>query len=167
MTSPRSAGSNPTPSLCAREKEFRNAIFFFDDETTKLARLKTIEMIPVTAKIVTEAWNILLNYHLYQNDALQMASCVDKKGDVLLAQTKNSLKHAGKQSARFMRWHKKLRSPSLKYLLTVLSRLKDVTRPQSHTVLCHRKKNVSVREKCPQSHPKGTIEKSRPKRKKK
>jgi len=67
------------------EKEFRNAIAYFSDETAKLVRLKTVEIIPVTTKIVTEAWNILLNYRLYQSDALQMASCVDKNGDVLLS----------------------------------------------------------------------------------
>ena len=67
------------------EKEFRNAIVYFNDETAKLARLKTIEIIPITARIVSEAWSILLNYHLYESDALQMASCVDKKSDVLLS----------------------------------------------------------------------------------
>ena len=67
------------------EKEFRNAIAYFGDETAKLARLKTIEIIPITTKIVTEAWNILLNYHLYESDALQMASCVDRKSDVFLS----------------------------------------------------------------------------------
>ena len=67
------------------EKETRNAIAYFDDETAKLARLKTIEIVPITARIVSEAWNILLNYHLYESDALQMASCVDKKSDVLLS----------------------------------------------------------------------------------
>ena len=67
------------------EEEFTNAIAYFDGETSKLARLKTIEIIPITTKIVTEAWNILLNYHLYQSDALQIASSVDKKSDVLLS----------------------------------------------------------------------------------
>ncbi len=66
------------------EKEFRNALFNFDDETTRLSKLKSIEIIPLTTKIVRQSWNILMTYHIYQSDALQMASCLAKKSDAFL-----------------------------------------------------------------------------------
>jgi len=66
------------------EKEFRNAIAYFDEDTAKLARLKTIEIIPVTSKIMTEAWDRLLTYQIYQSDALQMVSCIESKCEALV-----------------------------------------------------------------------------------
>jgi len=66
------------------EKEFRNAIAYFGEDAAKLARLKTIEIVPVTSKIMTEAWDRLLTYHIYQSDALQIVSCIESKCDVLI-----------------------------------------------------------------------------------
>ncbi|MCL4430636.1 MAG: type II toxin-antitoxin system VapC family toxin, partial [Chloroflexi bacterium] len=57
------------------EEEFEKTLNLFADELLKLMRLKTLEIIPIQTPILTNAWNILLDYHIYEADALQIATC--------------------------------------------------------------------------------------------
>ncbi|MGA2386693.1 MAG: type II toxin-antitoxin system VapC family toxin [Candidatus Bathyarchaeia archaeon] len=67
------------------EKEFERLEKNFADELLKFIRLKSIEIIPVQTQILTETWNVLMNYHLYEADALQIATCIESKNDALIS----------------------------------------------------------------------------------
>jgi predicted nucleic acid-binding protein len=67
------------------EKEFEQTLKIFADELLKLIRLKTIEVIPVHTQILTDTWNLLMTHHIYEADALQMATCMHSKNDALIS----------------------------------------------------------------------------------
>lgn len=58
---------------------FAASLFNFADETVRLARQGAIQVLPVSAPALVESWQIFQEEHLYQADALQIASC--KRGD--------------------------------------------------------------------------------------
>jgi predicted nucleic acid-binding protein len=47
-------------------------------------RLKAIEIIPVQAPILTDTWNLVLNHHAYEADALQITTCSYNSNDALV-----------------------------------------------------------------------------------
>jgi predicted nucleic acid-binding protein len=53
-------------------------------ESARLARLGVLTITPLGARLVRKAWTLLLRHHLYQADALQIASAVQHKVDLLL-----------------------------------------------------------------------------------
>jgi len=79
------------------EREFQQTMNLFADELLKLMRLKRLEITPVDTPTLTNTWNLILNYHSYEADALQMTTCnfgentalitIDKK----LAQTSKKI----------------------------------------------------------------------------
>lgn len=66
------------------EKEFEQTLNLFAEELVKLMRLKTIEIIPVQTTILANTWNLILKYHLYEADALQISACSFNNNDALL-----------------------------------------------------------------------------------
>ena len=63
----------------------------------KLMRLKAIEIIPVHSPVLTDTWGTVITSHVYEADALQIATCKYSKSDALitadekLAKTSNKL----------------------------------------------------------------------------
>jgi len=70
------------------EKEFSEVLRMFSSEIAKLLRLKALEIVPVSASILTESWGIILNQHVYAADALQITACIYAKSDALLSADK-------------------------------------------------------------------------------
>ena len=66
------------------EKEFEQTLNLFAEELVKLIRLKTIEIIPVQAPILTNTWNLVLSHHVYEADALQITTCSYNSNDALV-----------------------------------------------------------------------------------
>ena len=67
------------------QKEFEQALKIFADELLKLIRLKSIEIVPVHTQILIETWNLLMTHHVYEADALQMATCIKSKNSALIS----------------------------------------------------------------------------------
>ena len=67
------------------EKEFRVVLNNFADELVKLLRLKTLEVIPLLNPILTDTWELLMNHHIYEADALQITTCIRNKNDALIS----------------------------------------------------------------------------------
>jgi predicted nucleic acid-binding protein len=67
------------------EKEFKAALNNFADEIVKLIRLKTLEVIPLLTPILTDTWELLMNHHIYEADALQITTCIHNKNDALIS----------------------------------------------------------------------------------
>lgn len=67
------------------EKEFKDVLNSFADELVKLMRLKTLQVIPVLTPILTDTWELLMSYHIYEADALQITTCIHSENPVLVS----------------------------------------------------------------------------------
>ncbi len=67
------------------EKEFKQTLNNFGEELLKLIRLKSIEIVPVQSQILTDTWGPLMTYHVYEADALQIATCRQNKNNALIS----------------------------------------------------------------------------------
>jgi predicted nucleic acid-binding protein len=79
------------------DAEFSSAIQKFSDETLEMARQGSIRIMPITGKLMTASWRIITKEHIYQADALQIASCKDEACDFLLSADHQLLGAARKQ----------------------------------------------------------------------
>ena len=66
------------------EKEFEQTLNLLADELLKLMRLKTLQIMPVQTPILTDTWNLIMNNHIYEAEALQIATCSYGTNDVLV-----------------------------------------------------------------------------------
>jgi predicted nucleic acid-binding protein len=67
------------------EEEFKQTLKNLADELIKLMRLKTLEVIPVHTPILTDTWDTVMTYHIYEADALQISTCKHTKNDALIS----------------------------------------------------------------------------------
>jgi predicted nucleic acid-binding protein len=79
------------------DAEFSSAIQNFSDETLEMVQQGSIRIMPVTGKLLTASWQIIAREHIYQADALQIASCKDEACDFLLSADHQLLAAAKKQ----------------------------------------------------------------------
>jgi predicted nucleic acid-binding protein len=63
------------------EKEFEQTLNLLADELLKLMRLKTLQ---IQTPILTDTWNLIMNNHIYEADALQIISCSCGANDALV-----------------------------------------------------------------------------------
>jgi len=99
------------------EKEFRVVLNNFADELVKLLRLKTLEVIPLLTPILTDTWELLMNHHIYEADALQITTCIRNKNDALISGDKKTRRN--KQKNRFASLpHNKRRTETKAYVIT-------------------------------------------------
>jgi predicted nucleic acid-binding protein len=62
-----------------------------------MAQQGSIQIMPITGKLLTTSWQIIAKEHIYQADALQIASCRDEACDILLSADHQLLGAAKKQ----------------------------------------------------------------------
>ena len=72
------------------EKSFRNLIL----ESIKMIRLGSLIVHPVTSDTLVDSWVVVLDSHIYQGDALQIASARALGCDLLLAADAELIKAA-------------------------------------------------------------------------
>ncbi len=53
-------------------------------EAARLARLGVLSIVPLRAGLVRRSWTLLLKHHLYQADAVQIATALHARADILL-----------------------------------------------------------------------------------
>lgn len=66
------------------EHEFRLAVQNLTLEVLGLVRDGAMQVYPVRTALLTETWAIVLTQHLYQADALQIATCNESKSKALI-----------------------------------------------------------------------------------
>ena len=66
------------------EEEFDQTLKNFAGELLKLIRLNALEVIPVSTPVLTDTWNTVMTSHIYEADALQIATCEQSKSDALI-----------------------------------------------------------------------------------
>jgi len=79
-----------------RIAEFTTALKKFADEVIKLLRLRSIEIVPTLTPLLTETWSLILNYHIYEADALQLSACSKSRSDAFLSGDKGLVNIARK-----------------------------------------------------------------------
>ncbi len=68
-----------------KAKEFAAAQNNLAQELVKLIRLNAIKVIPVFASVLSDTWSLLMKYHIYEADALQITTCLYNQSDVLIS----------------------------------------------------------------------------------
>jgi predicted nucleic acid-binding protein len=53
-------------------------------ESVRLTRLGVLTVAPLGTRLVRKSWALLLRHHVYQGDAVQVATALDRKVDLLL-----------------------------------------------------------------------------------
>lgn len=66
------------------EDEFKEAVGKFTNEFTKLAKLRYLDVVPLHTNIITEAIKIILEYHVYEADAIQIISSKQSNCEIFL-----------------------------------------------------------------------------------
>ncbi|MEM2937540.1 MAG: type II toxin-antitoxin system VapC family toxin [Candidatus Bathyarchaeia archaeon] len=79
------------------EKEFKTALTDFILESIKMARLDALQILPITAKTLTESWLMVLKHHIYEADALQIAASKEANCNLFLTADKKLAKTATKE----------------------------------------------------------------------
>jgi predicted nucleic acid-binding protein len=67
------------------EDDFKTTLSDFLSESIKMARLGSLQILPITAKSLTESWLLILRHHLYVADALQLSTSKEAGCDLILS----------------------------------------------------------------------------------
>jgi predicted nucleic acid-binding protein len=78
------------------DADLSSAVQDFADETLQMSEDGSIRIMPVTGKLLTASWRIITREHIYQADALQIASCKEEKCDIFLSADRHLLQAAVK-----------------------------------------------------------------------
>ncbi|KXB02254.1 hypothetical protein AKJ45_03615 [candidate division MSBL1 archaeon SCGC-AAA261F19] len=65
-------------------EEFEDALRKFFSETLDLAERGDFELMPISGKALTKCWKVVVESHVCQADALQLASLRERNCDVIL-----------------------------------------------------------------------------------
>ena len=79
------------------DDEFSSALLNFSDETLRMARQGSTQILPVAGKLLTASWRILQQEHIYEADALQIASCQEAGCDLFVSADRRLLETAKNQ----------------------------------------------------------------------
>lgn len=80
------------------EDDFMSALNSFAGETLKLAKLMTLEVLPLTFELLSEAWKIVLQHHIYEADAIQIVAAKNLDADIFLTADQKLLEVAKKEN---------------------------------------------------------------------
>ena len=76
--------------------EFESALSDLIGESTKMLRLDSLLLLPVTSRSMVESWRLIMTHHIYEADALQLSSC-QEAGCELFLSADNVLVHAARK----------------------------------------------------------------------
>ncbi len=78
--------------------ELSTALGGFAGETLRLVRLLTLEVVPITFDLLSEAWKIVLHYQIYEADAIQVATAKNLGAEIFLSADQKLLKVATEEN---------------------------------------------------------------------
>ena len=78
--------------------DFASALNAFAGETLRLAKLMTLEVTPLTFDLLSNAWKIVLQYHVYEADAIQIVAAKNLDVDIFLSADQKLLEVAAKEN---------------------------------------------------------------------
>jgi predicted nucleic acid-binding protein len=91
-------------SYCSRglinEDAFLDAARRFLAESQKMIRLGSMQILPLSADILVESYILIVKHHIYQADALQIATCRTVKSELFISADRRLLKVAKDENIR-------------------------------------------------------------------
>ena len=79
------------------EDQGRNARVNLASETLRLLKFEALELLNLNSAILTESWELIRKYHMYQADALQIVECRRGGADLLVSADKALLQVAERE----------------------------------------------------------------------
>lgn len=79
------------------EKMFKVALADFISESIKMARLHSLQILPITANCLIDSWLIVLKTHIYEADALQISTSKQARCNLLLSADNRLIRTAIKE----------------------------------------------------------------------
>ncbi len=76
---------------------FASAVANFADEVSLMIRMGSLQVLPVSESVLVESWNILQKEHIYQADALQIATCKSSNCELFISADLDLVKAARNQ----------------------------------------------------------------------
>jgi predicted nucleic acid-binding protein len=70
--------------LIPREK-LETTLLDFISESTKMVRLGSLQIMPMTTKYLGESWLVVMKHHIYEADALQISTSKETDCDLFLS----------------------------------------------------------------------------------
>ncbi|MDH5440074.1 MAG: type II toxin-antitoxin system VapC family toxin [Candidatus Bathyarchaeota archaeon] len=67
------------------EKALNTILLDFISESTKMIRLGSLQMLPMTTKSLVDSWLLVLKHHIYEADALQISTSKEADCSLLLS----------------------------------------------------------------------------------
>ena len=71
-------------------------------ESARLARLGVLSIVPLRATLVRRSWTLLLKHHVYQADAIQIATALHARSDVVLTSDAQVVRGASAEGLRVL-----------------------------------------------------------------
>ena len=82
------------------DSEYKASRKMFLSETIRMLKLGILKIVPIRLSIVVESWRIIENYHIYEADALQIASAKHIKASELYTADKKLCEIASKEGIK-------------------------------------------------------------------
>ena len=82
------------------DAELSSAIQNFSDEILQMAEQGSILIMAITGRLLTASWRIITREHIYEADALQIASCRAEDCDIFLSADRQLLGAATRHKIR-------------------------------------------------------------------
>jgi len=80
------------------EDAFKTALSDFLSESVKMARLGSLQILPITTKSLTDSWLLVMKHHLYVADALQISTSKEAGCNLILSADDELVHVAEKES---------------------------------------------------------------------
>jgi len=98
------------------EKDLNTALRSLISESMKISKLGSLQMLPMTSKSLIESWLLVLRHHVYEADALQIASSKEAGCNLFLAADQRLIQIARKEDINAMDVEKE-REKALKQII--------------------------------------------------
>ena len=70
------------------EEAMRESLLLFSQETKKFVAMRKVNVLPIGAKILAKTRELILKYHIYQADALQLSSAIQARAELFVSADK-------------------------------------------------------------------------------
>ena len=94
------------------ERMVKTALQDFLSESIKMSRLGLLQIMPITSKSFIDSWQLILKYHIYGADALQISTSKEAACDLLLSADKRLVDVAKKEGIKAINVEEELEKAS-------------------------------------------------------
>ncbi|MHB8568375.1 MAG: type II toxin-antitoxin system VapC family toxin [Nitrososphaerales archaeon] len=74
-----------------KKDSMTEALYLFSGETKKFVTMRKINILPAGSKVLASSWDLILKYHIYQADALQLVTARRAGCDLFVSADKKLL----------------------------------------------------------------------------